>query len=138
MIEFINESACTSCGKCVEVCPGDVFEFEPGSVPSIARLDDCQSCRQCAIHCPEDAVYVSLLGEPLQDPDKAAIIASGRLGRYAAWLGWKKGVPPEGDRSGTEYTFITALREARGTRGAPDPADRVRRQLWEARERNYI
>jgi NAD-dependent dihydropyrimidine dehydrogenase PreA subunit len=138
MIEFIDETACLSCGKCAEVCPGDVLDFQPGRIPSIARQDDCQSCRQCSLHCSEDAIYVSLLGEPLANPDKEAIIAAGRPGKYAAWLGWKKGQSPDGDRSGTEYGFLAALREARGTRGAPDPADRVRRQLWEAKERNYI
>lgn len=138
MIEFINEQACTQCNKCVEVCPADLFEVEAGKVPVIARLEECQSCRQCAIHCPEDAVYVSLLAERMPNPDKVAIIASGRTGKYARWLGWKKGVAPNGDRSGTEHDYVLRLRDARGDSSPPDPSDRVRRQLWEARERNLI
>jgi len=139
MIEFINAEACTSCNKCVEVCPQDVFEAAArGETPALARQDDCTSCRQCVLHCPEAAVFVTLLGHRLPELDQQLIIASGRLHSYAQWLGWKNGVAPDGDRSGTEEHYVNALREKRGERNAPDPADRVRRQLYEARERNYI
>jgi NAD-dependent dihydropyrimidine dehydrogenase PreA subunit len=138
MIEFIHEEACTACQKCVEVCPADVFESAAGQVPSIARLDDCTSCRQCALHCPEAAIFVTLLGKPLEKVDRQQIIASGRLTSYADWLGWKKGEAPPGDRTGNAEENVNALRAKRGQTTAPDPSDRVRRQLWEARERNYI
>lgn len=138
MIEFIAEELCSSCNKCVDVCPGDVFEVAAGKAPLIARQDDCQSCRQCAIHCPTSAVYVTLLAKPLPNLDREAVIASGKLGKYAEWLGWHEGQNPPGDRSGNMYTYEEALRDKRGARNPPDPADRVRRQLYEARERNYI
>jgi NAD-dependent dihydropyrimidine dehydrogenase PreA subunit len=139
MIEFINSDACTGCHKCVEVCPQDVFELATqGAAPELARQGDCTSCRQCVLHCPESAVFVTLLGHRLPELNKQEIIASGRLKSYAAWLGWKNGIGPNGDRSGNEEYYVNALREKRGERNAPDPADRVRRQLYEARERNYI
>ncbi len=40
MIEFINEDACTDCGKCIAVCPTDVFEPGAGGVPEISRKED--------------------------------------------------------------------------------------------------
>lgn len=138
MIEFISEDLCTGCNKCVEVCPGDVFEVaEDVKTPQIARQEDCQSCRQCAIHCPSSAVYVTLLSAPLPQLDKAAVIQAGKLSAYAQWLGWKDGQQPPGDRSGDMYVYERQFAEKRGNR-LPDPSDRVRRQLYEARERNYI
>jgi Fe-S-cluster-containing hydrogenase component 2 len=104
----------------------------------IAREQDCESCRQCAINCPAGAIYVTLLSTRLTDLDRQAVVAAGKLTAYADWLGWKDGVPPPGDRSGAMYRYEEALREKRGHRNPPDPADRVRRQLYEARDRNYI
>lgn len=135
MIEFIANELCTGCNRCVEVCPTDVFDPDPvaGAAPEIARLDDCHSCRQCALHCSEDAIYVTLLNKPSVGLDKEALIAAGKLGAYAKWLGWKDGQPPGGDFN----PYTEPLRARRGER-APDPADRVRRQLYEAKDRNYI
>lgn len=133
MIEFIANDLCTNCNRCVEVCPTDVFDTVQGAAPVIARQEECHSCRQCALHCPESAIYVTLLNKPQQGLDQQALIAAGKLGAYAEWLGWKKGQPPGGDFN----PYTEPLRERRGER-APDPADRVRRQLYEAKDRNYI
>ncbi|MFT4509255.1 ferredoxin family protein [Caballeronia sp. 15711] len=133
MIEFIADDICNGCGKCVEVCPTDVFELVPGKPPVIERLDDCHSCRQCALHCPESAIYVTLLNKPTPNLDRKAVIAAGKQRAYADWLGWKNGQPPGGDFNPASEL----LREKRGER-IPDPSDRVRRQLYEAKDRNYI
>lgn len=133
MIEFIANDLCTNCNRCVEVCPTDVFDRADGAAPVIARQEECHSCRQCALHCPESAIYVTLLNKPSVDLDRHALIAAGKLGAYAEWLGWKKGQAPGGDFN----PYTEPLRERRGER-APDPADRVRRQLYEAKDRNYI
>ncbi|MCY1276088.1 Electron transport complex subunit RsxB [compost metagenome] len=138
MIEFIAEDLCTGCNKCVEVCSEDVFDATDGAVPIIARLDDCTTCRQCALYCPEGAVFVALLNHPMENLDKQAIIASGRTTAYAKWLGWDKGSPPPGDRTGLHYEYARQLAHKRGNPKEPDPSDRVRRQLFEARERNLI
>jgi NAD-dependent dihydropyrimidine dehydrogenase PreA subunit len=133
MIEFIAEDICNGCGKCVEVCPTDVFDPAPGQTPLIARHDDCHSCRQCALHCPVSAIYVTLLNKPSEGLNHAALISAGKLSAYADWLGWKNGEPPGGDFN----PYTEPLREKRGER-PPDPSDRVRRQLYEAKDRNYI
>ncbi len=133
MLEFLLEDRCTGCNKCYEICPQDVFDAgAENSPPIIARLDDCHSCRQCALHCPVSAIHVSLLNKPTPDIDREVIISSGRLTRYAEWLGWKDGKPPAGDRS-----YGRKLREARGM-AEPDPSDRVRRQLHDVQERNFL
>lgn len=134
MLEFILEDRCTGCNKCYDICPQDVFDLadEKNAPPVIARLEDCHSCRQCALHCAESAIHVSLLNKPTPDIDREAVVLSGRLTRYAEWLGWKDGKPPPGDRG-----HGLKLREARGTT-EPDPSDRVRRQLHDVQERNFL
>jgi NAD-dependent dihydropyrimidine dehydrogenase PreA subunit len=49
---------CISCGKCVEVCPRDVFDFADKKA-RIAQKDLCMECGACALNCPENAIEVS-------------------------------------------------------------------------------
>ncbi|GFK94051.1 Ferredoxin-3 [Fundidesulfovibrio magnetotacticus] len=54
----LDESLCTGCGTCREVCPHAVFGHAPGK----ARLADpgaCMECGACALNCPEGALTVS-------------------------------------------------------------------------------
>ena len=85
----LDFTKCSLCGSCVEVCPTDVFDPAPGQTPLIARHDDCHSCRQCALHCPVSAIYVTLLNKPSEGLNHAALISAGKLSAYADWLGWK-------------------------------------------------
>jgi len=52
-----DESACTGCGRCTEVCPHRVFERQGGKV-RIADLDGCMECGACARNCAEGAISV--------------------------------------------------------------------------------
>jgi NAD-dependent dihydropyrimidine dehydrogenase PreA subunit len=132
MIEFLLEDQCVGCDICANICPQDVFDVQPSGPPVIARQDDCHSCRQCNLHCPVAAIYVSLLREPTPDIDRDAIVASGRISAYADWLGWTKGRAPSGD---TPHHL--RLKERRGE-PPPDPSDRVRLQLFQVSERSFL
>jgi NAD-dependent dihydropyrimidine dehydrogenase PreA subunit len=50
-------SKCTNCGKCIEVCPQDVFEKKDGIV-KVRDRDLCMECGACAINCPFSAIRV--------------------------------------------------------------------------------
>jgi NAD-dependent dihydropyrimidine dehydrogenase PreA subunit len=136
VIEFINDDTCTNCGKCVEVCPTDVFE--PGTpVPALARVADCTSCMNCELYCPADAIYVSPIREPEQNLDKAAVIASGLLGSYRKAMNWENGQPPQG----TGDNWGLQLREHRGEHPPDVRGDRdadIRMRLYNIRDRNLI
>jgi NAD-dependent dihydropyrimidine dehydrogenase PreA subunit len=131
MIEFIHEDICTKCNKCVEVCSTDVLDPSEG-VPVIARQEDCHTCHQCTLHCPVAAIFVSSLRWPDLHYDREQVIQSGRLSAYADSLGWKNGVPPEGDVGNNLRRREKVMREA------PRHTDKVHMQLAAIRDRNYV
>lgn len=63
----INEAACASepaCRECVQSCPVDILEREPGE--RVARVidrnvDECILCDLCVVRCPVEAVTVTKL-----------------------------------------------------------------------------
>jgi len=53
MPPIINESRCTCCGVCVEICPEDVFFGSKNKeTPVISYPDDCWHCNSCVLDCP--------------------------------------------------------------------------------------
>ncbi|HBV87226.1 MAG TPA: ferredoxin [Desulfosporosinus sp.] len=50
-------SRCSGCGKCLEVCPHNVFLLE-GRKSVIVDKDRCMECGACAKNCPSNALEV--------------------------------------------------------------------------------
>ena len=55
-LQFFSEK-CTGCGRCVEVCPHQVFEMALKKA-LICDLDACMECGACALNCPVKAISV--------------------------------------------------------------------------------
>lgn len=53
----LEESLCTGCGGCVDVCPHAVFSIEEGKALIRAR-GRCMECGACARNCPFGALSV--------------------------------------------------------------------------------
>ena len=53
----LNESACIGCGKCLEVCPHQVFSLADKRV-RLADRDACMECGACKRNCPVNAISV--------------------------------------------------------------------------------
>jgi len=53
----LNREACIGCGRCIEVCPHQVFTFDMERV-RILDLDACMECGACSRNCPVDAIRV--------------------------------------------------------------------------------
>ena len=51
----IDQSDCTACGKCYDVCPSNAIDYS-GEKPMIIQ-SKCTSCGNCANVCPEDAIH---------------------------------------------------------------------------------
>jgi NAD-dependent dihydropyrimidine dehydrogenase PreA subunit len=74
---------CTGCGKCLEVCPHQVFDLENGKSVIIDK-DQCMECGACAKNCPFNALEV-----------KPGVGCA-----YAILKGWLTGSEPNCDCSG--------------------------------------
>lgn len=70
----LNRDACIGCGRCVEVCPHQVFALSVRQAEIVDR-DACMECGACALNCPATAITVDsgvgcasgLINEWLQD-----------------------------------------------------------------------
>jgi NAD-dependent dihydropyrimidine dehydrogenase PreA subunit len=54
---FIDQKKCIACGKCLEVCPVEVFEKRNNKVVEV-KVNECLACRACERVCPVQAVNV--------------------------------------------------------------------------------
>ena len=57
MIQSIDYNKCSRCGRCVQICPMDVFQAL-GSLVYIAHQKDCMTCYLCEEECCSGAIYV--------------------------------------------------------------------------------
>jgi len=53
----LDPALCIGCGRCLEVCPHQVFEME-GERARLADRDACMECGACALNCPVAALKV--------------------------------------------------------------------------------
>lgn len=54
----LDDSKCTGCGRCTEVCPHSVFVLSNGKVTIIDR-DACMECGACSRNCAFGALSVT-------------------------------------------------------------------------------
>jgi len=53
-----DQSRCTGCTRCIEVCPHGVFKMK-STKAYIHNKDRCMECGACQINCPADAIEVN-------------------------------------------------------------------------------
>ena len=80
----LDESKCTGCLRCLDVCPHAVLAASNGGVAIVDR-DACMECGACATNCPVEAIYVN--------PDDGCGCAALIIGR---WLARVTGRTPSG------------------------------------------
>lgn len=51
----LDQEACSSCGNCVEICPGEVYQWI-GERPEAVDVEECTECGACEEQCPVHAV----------------------------------------------------------------------------------
>jgi NAD-dependent dihydropyrimidine dehydrogenase PreA subunit len=79
----IDQTACTGCGICLEVCPHQVIKLTEKRA-AILDLDACMECGACAKNCPVAAIQV----------DAGVGCASGLINE---WLRERRFLSPGGD-----------------------------------------
>ena len=73
----LDPERCTGCGRCLEVCPHDVFRLSDGRAGIIDR-DACMECGACSRNCPTGAIFVK------SGVGCAAAVINAALGRKKA------------------------------------------------------
>ena len=53
-----DSEKCAGCGRCVEVCPQEVFEMQDRKAAVVDR-DRCMECGACAMNCDFGALAVN-------------------------------------------------------------------------------
>lgn len=57
-LPMLDETKCTGCGWCVDVCPTECLAMR-GRLPWLPRPLDCVSCTLCALVCPAEAISMA-------------------------------------------------------------------------------
>ncbi len=52
----INKDKCLGCGKCKEICPGNLIYIDKNKKAFIKYPKDCWGCTSCVKECPVHAV----------------------------------------------------------------------------------
>jgi adenylylsulfate reductase subunit B len=61
MPPIIDKDKCNGCGKCVEICPNDVFfGSQLGNIPKVTYPDQCWHENACVHDCPQDAIKLRI------------------------------------------------------------------------------
>lgn len=55
----IEKEKCIGCGRCTEVCPGNLLELLEGKA-KICDVRDCWGCTACVKECAQDAIFYYL------------------------------------------------------------------------------
>ena len=64
MITVVDKAKCTGCGICVDLCNMDVLRLDHSNNSTyIAYQEDCMTCFECVLNCPEGAIEVSFIPE---------------------------------------------------------------------------
>ncbi len=54
----IDESKCTVCGECVNICPVEIYKQE-GNRIVVGNTEECSNCQSCTSVCEPQAITVS-------------------------------------------------------------------------------
>ena len=58
----IETSTCIGCGRCADVCPGNLLFLQAGKA-AIRDRRDCWGCTACVKECPKNANFFTLEAE---------------------------------------------------------------------------
>jgi NAD-dependent dihydropyrimidine dehydrogenase PreA subunit len=80
----LDQPTCIGCGRCLEVCPHQVFLLVDRKA-SLSDRDACMECGACALNCPVKAITVDagvgcasgMINEWLRDHNLAKVGGSG-------------------------------------------------------------
>lgn len=55
---YVDAETCIRCGRCVKVCPAQIFEQEKAGAPvTLCKPENCIGCGHCVAACPTGSVH---------------------------------------------------------------------------------
>lgn len=77
---------CTFCGRCQDVCPGDIIYLDAGCADFVRYPAECCHCDVCRLECPDDAISMTFPWNMRQYPRRRweDATAPGRPGARSA------------------------------------------------------
>lgn len=52
----IREDSCIGCGRCADICPGNLIHLNADGKACIPHVRDCWGCTSCIKECPVSAI----------------------------------------------------------------------------------
>jgi adenylylsulfate reductase, subunit B len=52
----VDKQKCIACGKCINICPGNLLERDASERANIKYPKDCWGCAACLKECPAGAI----------------------------------------------------------------------------------
>ena len=80
---FIDKEKCVSCGRCKEVCPGNLIRMDENNKAYIRDVRDCWGCTSCLKECGQGAVHF-FLGADIGG--MGSTLAYERFGDIVNWI----------------------------------------------------
>ena len=56
----VDESTCIACGRCIQICPMDVFRRDNDGKPIVVYESDCSQCFLCWTDCPPKCITIDV------------------------------------------------------------------------------
>ncbi len=54
----IDETKCTVCGECVNICPVEIYKQVDNRIV-VGNSDECSDCQSCISVCASEAITIS-------------------------------------------------------------------------------
>ena len=79
----IDITKCIGCGRCRDVCPGNLLRADETGKAYIRKPGNCWSCASCVKECPVSAVSLVLGPEMDGRGGKLSVVAEGKKLRWS-------------------------------------------------------
>lgn len=61
MPPVIDKENCNRCGRCVDICPTDVYWGSiGGELPIVMYPGECWHCDACVVECPQEVIRLRI------------------------------------------------------------------------------
>lgn len=79
---LIDSEKCIGCGKCRNICPGNIIKTDALGKAFLKKPGDCWSCTSCMKECPVSAIFLSL---PVEMGGRGAKLSVEKTGQNIRW-----------------------------------------------------